>query len=56
MKLINLRKKVLGTLMVVGLAMMLVGCAGTSDGGSDGDCDCAEDDYQCKEDCLDPVL
>jgi hypothetical protein len=57
MKLIELRKKFFGTLVVVGLAMMLVGCAGTSDSdSSDGDCDCADDDYQCKEECLDPVL
>jgi hypothetical protein len=57
MKLINLRKKFLGTLVAVGLAMMLVGCGGTSDGdSSDGDCDCADDDYECKEECLDPVF
>jgi hypothetical protein len=61
MKLINLRKKFLGTLVVVGLAMMLVGCAGTSDGDSDSDssdggCDCEKGDLECLEDCSQPVL
>jgi hypothetical protein len=57
MKLISLRKKILGTLAAVGLAMMLIGCAGTSDGdSSDGDCDCERDDWECLEDCSQPVL
>jgi hypothetical protein len=60
MKLIELRKKMLATLVVVGIAAMLAGCAGTSDSesssGDDGGCDCAEDDWQCKEDCVDPVF
>jgi hypothetical protein len=57
MKLISLRKKILGTLAAVGLAMMLIGCAGTSDSDSSGgDCDCAEDDWECLEDCVQPVL
>jgi hypothetical protein len=57
MNLINLRKKFLGTLVAVGLAMMLIGCAGTSDSDSSGgDCDCAEDDWECLEDCVQPVL
>jgi hypothetical protein len=59
MKVIELRKKFLGTLVAVGLAMMLVGCAGTSDSdsdSSDGGCDCERDDWECLEDCSQPVL
>ncbi len=59
MKMINLRKKFLGTLVAVGLAMMLVGCAGTSDSSSTDsgdDCGCADDDELCKANCLDRQL
>jgi hypothetical protein len=59
MKLIKLRKKFLGALVAVGLAAMLVGCAGTSDSdefSNDPDCGCDRDDEECLAECADRVF
>jgi hypothetical protein len=63
MKLIKLRKKILGTLVAVGLAAMLVGCAGTSDSegdsdefSNDPDCGCDRDDMECQAECADQIF
>jgi len=56
MNLSELRKSLLATLLALVLAAMLVGCASTSESEpsseTDSDCGCAENDLQCKEECL----
>jgi hypothetical protein len=65
MKLIKLRKRFLGTLVALGLAAMLIGCAGNSDSDSgsggddfsnDPDCGCDRDDVECQAECADQIF